>query len=199
VNTITDRHHNTHVVLDQENAATERSRNGLDQGHEMFALHVGHAGGRLVEQKKGRSDDERACDADPSLVGVGERRGEQMRLVVEFDPAEYFGGHVRGHTTGKSKAGRRHFDILDHGHVLEQAAGLKRPRHTRTPEIVGLPAGGVLAIEQHATARWPLKACEAIDQCGLAGPIGTDEAEHFVPIDGEGHFGERRQSLEVHA
>ena len=165
----------------------------------MLALHIGHAGGRLVEQKKGRSDDERACDADPSLIGVGERRGEQMRLVVEFDPAEYFGGHVRGHATGKSKAGRRHFDILDDGHVLEQAAGLKRPRHTRTPEIVGLPAGGVLAIEQHATARWPLKAGEAIDQCGLAGPIGTDQAEHFVPIDGQTHFGECRQSLEVHA
>src|SRR6476660_2207344 len=32
VKTITDRHHNPHVVLDQENAAAERSRNGLDQG-----------------------------------------------------------------------------------------------------------------------------------------------------------------------
>jgi hypothetical protein len=68
-----------------------------------------------------------------------------MGLVVEFDPAEDFGGHVRGGATGKSKAGSRHFDILEDGHVLEQTAGLKRPRHARAPEIVRLPPGGVLA------------------------------------------------------
>src|SRR5215470_14226676 len=119
-----------------------------------------------------------------------------MRLVVELDPVEDFDGHVRGRATGKSEAGGRHLDILQDGHVLEQAPGLKCPRHTRAAEIVRLPAYGILAIEQHATARWSLKPGEAVDQCGLPRPVRTDQAEHFVPIDSESDIGECSQSLE---
>ena len=92
-----------------------------------------------------------------------------------------------------------HLDIVEHAHILEQAASLKRSRYTRPPEIIGLPAGGVLAVEQHSTEAWALKSGETVHQRRFAGTVGPDEAEHLVPLDGQTDFGKRSQSLEVNA
>jgi hypothetical protein len=44
-----------------------------------------------------------------------------------------------------------------------------------------------------------LKSSKAIYQGRFAGTVGSDEAEHLAPLDGEADFGKRSQSLEVNA
>ena len=71
-------------------------------------------------------------------------------------------------------------------------------RHTRSPEIIGLPAGSRLAVKQHSTKARALKPGEAIHKV-VSGTVNFDQAEHLVPLDGQTDFGERSQSLEANA
>src|SRR6516225_8135975 len=120
-----------------------------------------------------------------------------MRLVGKIDPVKNLHRQHLSDVAGKSEADRRHLDVVKHGHILEQAAGLKRSRHAGPAEIAGLPTGRVPTVEQHATAARTLKAGETIHQRCLAGTIGPDQPEHLVPPDGQTDLGKRCQSFEV--
>jgi hypothetical protein len=59
-------------MLDQEHPAAELLRELLNEQSELVAFGFGHPGGRFVKQQKTRLKGERARDANPPFVGIGQ-------------------------------------------------------------------------------------------------------------------------------
>ena len=70
-----------HVVVDQEHAGAVVVAHRADDRREDGDLGLGQAGGRLVHQHEARLGGERARDAEPALVALGERRRGRVRVT----------------------------------------------------------------------------------------------------------------------
>ena len=76
-------------------------------------------------------------------------------------------------------------NVVEGGHVVEQADVLKRARNAQTGHLVRLGAGDVLAIENHRAAGGLIEAGDAVEERRLARAVGADEGEHLASLDVE--------------
>ena len=123
---------------------------------ELLALLRVHAGGRLVEQEQLGLGRQRAGDLEAALVAVGQVLGELVGLVRQTDEVQPLAGLVLGvrfssalnfgvrNTAPMGPAVRARVapdhDVLERGHVLEQADVLERARDAQSRDHVRLHA-----------------------------------------------------------
>jgi ABC-type branched-subunit amino acid transport system ATPase component len=73
-------------VVDQQDAGAVLVGDRAHEGGEVRHLRLREARGGLVEEHERRLRRERACDAEPPLVAVGERRRGRLGVAVEAEP-----------------------------------------------------------------------------------------------------------------
>jgi hypothetical protein len=86
-------------------------------------------------------------------------------------------------------------EVLQHG--ADRLARIESPflGQVSNPIPVGRRVG--VARHQHAAAVWLDDVYDRPDECGLAGAIGTDQAEHLSAPHVEGHAIERQRLVET--
>src|SRR6266480_1178421 len=165
-----------------------------------------HAGSRLVERKQLRLGGERARDLEASLVAVGQAaRGvvgaaadpdivEQLGRA-RFDLFFFFDGlSVSEHgadDTGMAAHVTADHHVLERRQVGEQTDILERARNACGGYLVRLQAGQVAPVEQERAGVWRVKPRQHVEERGLAGAVGADQAENFAGADGKRDFRKR--------
>ena len=118
-----------------------------DEPHELVALGIAQARRRLVQQDEAGRHGERAADADPPLVAVGQRVRPIVGPVRELHPGEDTGGTAGGFAAPEPHSHCRGLQILDHWHVAEEPNRLEGAGETAPPELVRGQAGHIVAAE----------------------------------------------------
>jgi hypothetical protein len=67
-------------------------------------------------------------------------------------------------------------EVLPNRDALEQLERLERPAHSGTGTTMDRPLFDPLAVEGHGSLRRANESRNGVDDCGLAGPIGADQA-----------------------
>ena len=65
--------------------------------------------------------------------------------------------------------------VLQHRHMTEQACVLKRPRDAGMCNGMRWITSDVLPLENYLAVRGPIEAADAIENAGLARPVGPDK------------------------
>src|SRR6266404_6123891 len=76
-------------------------------------------------------------------------------------------------------------DVVERRHAPEGAHHLPRPGHAETADALGPGARDVGAVEGDAPLVGMHVAGDAVEERGLAGAVGTDEADDLARLDGE--------------
>ena len=71
-------------------------------------------------------------------------------------------------------------DIVRDRHAQERAHDLEGAADAGLAELVRLAAGHVAAVEQNFAGAGPQESVEQVEQRGLAGAVGADDAEDLV-------------------
>src|SRR5215212_986575 len=87
--------------------------------------------------------------------------------------------------------------VLEGGHVAEQPDVLERPRHASHHHLARL-GWQQRALKDYAPGRRKVEAGQAVEERGLAGPIGPDQAHNLAPADIEVHRVHSDQAAESH-
>ncbi len=77
--------------------------------------------------------------------------------------------------------------VLAHGEGQQDVGALIAATEAAAGDLVGGPAGDVLAVEADAPGAGLERAGEKIDEGGLAGAVRADDAVHLVGVEGERH------------
>jgi len=182
-------HDERHVVFDQENGGP-----GVPDLAYQFSELVGlahiEAAGRLIQQQKVRIRSQGARELDHAALPEGKRARHPRRAACEADVVDprhcrvsngaFFPALPRRFQTAPGELAPRtamlaHHHVLEHAYLKKQARILKRARHTRLCDLVGLEPADVLSLESHA-ARFRLEqAGNHIEQSGLSGAVGADD------------------------
>ena len=142
-------------------------------------------GRRLVEKQDLRVAREPEHDLELALLAVRkvanlgvraihERRlfEQPMRLVVDLAVRRQEPPH---HEFRRPQALDRQQHVVEHGQAREQAGDLERARHAERGAAVALPAGDVLAEQQHLPGARRKNAGDQVEQRGLAGAVRPDD------------------------
>src|SRR5216684_5233863 len=88
-------------------------------------------------------------------------------------------------------------DVVEHAHMMKQREVLEGAADAEPGPCVGIERGDVAAaIEQMAFGR-PVAARDAVDDRGLAGPVGGDNREQFTVVHAKTDVGERTYATEA--
>src|SRR4029450_5905854 len=90
-------------------------------------------------------------------------------------------------------------DIVEHRHGSEERQVLEGAPDTEPRYVVGLGREEVAILEGDGAAGRLVEPAQAIEEGGLAGPVGPDEADDLARLDVEGHIVQRDDAAETHA
>jgi hypothetical protein len=184
---------------DLRQAALRRAAEGLHPAR----LLGGAARGGLVEEEDARPLRERACDGEQAELAERERVGGVAGTVGEADLLERFPGLVArlallaplpGRTEDPFEEARPRPRVAADHHRRPDVRVVRRAHHLEDgPEpgagtAVGGPTRDLLALERDAATVRPEEAANAVEQCGLAGPVRPDQAGERAALDGEGNL-----------
>ena len=159
---IGDVHDHAHVVLDHQHRELLFVSELVDEGREVRRLLRVHPGSRLVEQQQLRLRRERASNLESALVAVGEIAGDLVVLVAQAAELQQLAAAIartlflatdarcaddRYQDPAFEPRVHTHHDVLERGHVLEQADVLERPADATLSDRVRRAACHVLAVE----------------------------------------------------
>src|SRR6516225_9049698 len=85
---VAERHHQMHVVFDDEQSEAALVTQFLQQGYQGMCFRRIHASGRLVQQENFWLRCERARDFEPTLIAVGEIAGTAIGGLVQADESQ---------------------------------------------------------------------------------------------------------------
>ena len=209
---IRDAHHQVHVVADQEHRGA-RLPDPRDQLCEAGDLLLREPGRRLVEQQHRGPPCERAGELNEPLVAerqiprqlvrvapVADEREEPARLHGEPRLARAHRGKTDERGGQRARAAARETDhhVLEDGHRLEEVRGLKRPADPRARDPVGREPREGARPEVHHTRRRTVVPAQDVEQRGLPGAVGPDEAVDAPREEREIAGGERGDTAEVY-
>ena len=111
-------------------------------------------------------------------------------------------GHLRraqpvGPETLAGLAARRHHHVLQHAHLGERTRDLEGSGQAGGKHRAGGAPGNAHAIQQHPTGRGRHEAGQAVEQRGLAGPIGPDQAADGARLQGKRDLVDRLVAAEM--
>ena len=92
-----------------------------------------------------------------------------------------------------------HLDVVDDGQVLEQADILERTSHAHPVDLIGLFAGGGHPIDEDGAAGGLVDVGQQVEDGGLTGAVGADEAGDLVAADHQVEAVHGGQAAEVDA
>src|SRR5215208_1486295 len=192
VHAVGDRHHEVHVVLDEQDGERVLLAEALDQQPEVADLLVVEAAGGLVEQQQPRLRGERARDLDALERAEREPDRRVVRNLAQPEVAERLLGV--GVRRAAGVAADEH--VLADGHVREQREVLERPRDPTVHDAVRADAQHVVAVEDDATGVGPVHARDDVERRRLAGAVRADQADDLALSDAEADVVERDDAPE---
>jgi hypothetical protein len=139
---------------------------------DFASTHAGHAE---------RPQRLQAALAQRALVAVRARQAEQP-----------------GERPGAGGALRTDYRVLQRGQPLEQPDALQRAGDAAAGEIVRSDAVQGLSVPAHGALVRAHEPADHVEQRRLAGPVGTDHADHLARPDGQRHAVEGGQAPEAH-
>src|SRR5215207_3277050 len=200
-----------HVVLDNDNPKTKIA-DSEDQLLGLPSLLRIHSRGRLIQQKHLGIGTERAGNLKSPLIAVGQVPRQVIGRVAEPDEVEQLLGTCcgrrliaaklrsaddRGQWSGSGPAIATNHHILERGHVAKQPDVLERSRHPCNSNLARL-GWQQRALEDYAPGCRKVEAGQAVEERGLAGPIGPDQTHDLAPADIQGHRVHSDQAAEPH-
>jgi hypothetical protein len=123
------------------------------------------------------------------------RRGD-LHPLVRLQPYPV-GAQQRPHHAGLVPGVRADQDVLQGGHLGEQADVLERTGDPHAGDLVPLPAGDPHATEPDRTGRWLVDPGHRVERRGLTRAVRADQAEDLSLVDGEVHAVERHHATEA--
>ena len=153
----------------------------LHQFHQLQAFSFGEAAGDLVEQQKPRRARQCARQFEPlaaekieragAAIGNGEEAG-----AFENSPAgiDHLGLALPAAVDGGDQ------QILEHGDVLERTRNLERAADAGDAAGAWRRRRDIAAVKVDRAAVRREQAGDQIEQRGLAGAVGPDDAERFA-------------------
>ncbi len=207
-------HHQAHVVLDQQHREPEPVANLLDQGAERPDFLVIEAARRLIEQQQLGLAGQGARQLHAFLRAegqVGDARARHRLQAEEAHQRLRFSQcgallvlHRRQAQGIEEEAAVRaamapDHDVVQHRHGLEQGEVLEgAPDAERGDAVPGDPQERC-AVEQDVAAATLVEARQAVEQRGLAGAVGPDQADDASGLDVEGDAIQRDDAAKAHA
>ena len=92
-----------------------------------------------------------------------------------------------------------HLDVVDDGQVLEQADILERTGHAHPVDLIGLFTGGGHPIDEDGASGGLVDVGQQVEDGGLTGAVGADEAGDLVAADHQVEAVHGGQAAEVDA
>ena len=187
-------------MLDQQNGDAEAVPDGIDAGKQLRCLRGVHAGGRLVQQQDLHIGGQGPGDLQLALLAVGQAGGGDVRLIPQAADLQQVHGlfrdlllrlpEFRRAEGGVQQVivqvlGKGHLHVFDDRHIRKQPDILKGPGDPGLHELVDLFAVQGDAVQQDGAFRGDIYAGEEVENRGLSGAVGADEAHQLAGIDGE--------------
>src|SRR5690606_6795308 len=157
-----------HHIVDLPHHQRRQPERGLVQEQETRAAHQGTADCQhlLLTARQG------AATLRLTLPEPWEELEDAAQIVLEM---------LLGRDQGAE------LEILDHRHVREDAASLRRLGDASPDDTIGFLVRDVLALERDRSTSGPRVATDRHQQCGLTGTVGADQrhdlARRHVEID----------------
>ena len=197
---VRDRHHQVHVMLDQENSDREALadlKNALAQLAELLVVEPRR---RFVEQQQFRLRRQRARKLHALLIAERQIRNDAPADAGDAQELGQLGGALAQHPLFAPHQRQRHgvreksaataamaanHDVLDHRQRSEQRQVLERPPNAEGGDAVDRVARERLAFEPNGAVFEAVEARKTIEQRGLAGAVRPDQAADFAARDRE--------------
>ena len=152
---------------------------------------------RLVEQQHLRLDGEGARERHALALAAGELRRIPIAEVVELHELQQVRHLRRDLRVRRTMRSRPHAqaerDVLEDRHVTEERVVLK---HEADAALADLPAGRILAVEEHAAAIGRLEPRHDAQQRRLAATRRPEQRHQLARAHLEAHVAERREAAE---
>src|SRR5262245_16205457 len=190
-------HDRAHDVLDHDDRDPLLVQPEQDR-EDVVHLGAGESRHGLVGDQELRPRRHRAGQLELAHLDLGEAGRPKMSLVAQADHREDL--TRPGDGAGRARVGRvlqRDVEVLEHGHARERLRNLKAPNDTEPRPLVRGQARDVTPLEQDAAAVRRQGARHAVDQGGLAGAVGSDQAQALAGSDPDRHAVERQEASEA--
>ena len=201
-------------MLDEQDGDLELVADLLDVLHQLLGLGRVHAGRGLVEQQHLGAGGQRAQNLEAALGAVREvarlrvrelahvkdvekleRAIVELRLLLPVPrEAQHVGDQVRLHGVAKA-----HEHVLLDRHLGEEADVLERARDAHAVDLGHGLAGRVVAVDEDGAARGRVDVGEQVEDRGLAGSVGADQARDLGPAHGDVEVVDGSEASEVDA
>src|SRR5581483_9605299 len=171
-----------------------------------------HPRRRLVEQEQLGRRRERARHLEPALVAVRQAVRVAVRAAGERAEGEQLASALLRLTLLAAQTGRARDaahdpafepgvhadkDVLERGHLLEQADVLERAPDPALGDVVRRLAGDVRAVEDDATRGRLVDAGDHVEEGRLAGAVRTDQRDDRAARDREVDVVDRDEPAEL--
>src|SRR5262249_30756881 len=120
--------------------------------------------------------DEGARDGEQALLATGERAGELAAALAEEGKAA-IDAVDRLALVGARDRVATEDEVVVHGHLREQAAGLREGADSQAHELVGPAPRDISTVERDAARGGREIAERGLEQRRLAGAVGPDDAD----------------------
>ena len=193
-------HDDFHRVLHEEDGEVELFLDLLDEADELHFLGRVHAGGGLVEEEQLRLGREAADDFEPALFAIGKAlRGgvaeaaeikNIKELLGAFGDRGFVGAEGTEADERLDRGGRAveiagDADVVEDGEGAEEANVLKRAGDAELDDLIDTQSGNGAAVKRDGALGGLVDAGDEIEDGGLAGAVGADEADELVFAHGE--------------
>ncbi len=184
---VADRHHQVHVVFDEQHRALQLG----DQRAELPDLVRAQPAGRLVEQQQPGPGHQRAGERDPLAYCIGEAARRGVRMLGDtalLERGKRFGAQPalvalgprqaeerRGEAGARCVLGAGH-DVLEHGEPGKLADALQRAGDAETGEPVGAGPQRT-AVQRQGTRGGRDEAADDVEERGLPGTVRPDDTD----------------------
>ena len=153
----------------------------LDRRDQLEHLGLGQPAPDLVEQEHPGPRRERPGELESLALEQRQLSRKRVRLVEELDAPERLDArllHVAVRLAATVDGADEH--VLERRQPREGARDLKRPGDTDAAVLVAGEPRDVAALEEDAPAIGAEAAGDDVQQCRLAGPVGSHDAERFA-------------------
>src|SRR5262245_12728328 len=203
---IAQRHHEFHVVLDDDEGRAPFDVDGLEPVAQAREHGQVDTAGRLVEQRKARTRHERHRGVKQLLLSVAQAPRLLLGKVLEPEKFEHAVRRRGKPSIGWADQAREHVapvllarqdQIVAHAQLREDLKELKGAADAQPIEVAGTQSRHRTAVEMHITRARPQLSEDAVEQRRLATAVGTDDAEYLAFVDLERHPVDRDNAAEA--
>src|SRR5262249_15836116 len=189
-------HHGRHDVLDDDEPESLRVE-GADEGDHLAQLRGVEAGHPLVEEEEPRPRGEGARALEPLAEPDGQRasraRGEGLETAEGNDPTRLLARRGDGREPGQRAD---HHVVLD-GEIAEGLHDLEGPAEAARADLMRGQPRDVVAVEDDPSLVRRVEARDDVEERGLAGAVGPDDAHDLAGGRAQGDVANGGQPAEA--